>query len=131
MLVTVGQPLRKARTTTTGPCRVHTVFGPTCVSIMARAIRAGSMAQSPATSQCDGPAVGRRSPGAGVGLEIGILAMAQNPGRGPAHTRSRNAHPISSTANRTSSPLPGKTRNSRTRGVRPHAKLREIAPFRA
>jgi hypothetical protein len=54
MLVTVGQPLRKARTTTTGPCRAHTVFGPTCVSIMARAMRAGSTAQSPATSQRDG-----------------------------------------------------------------------------
>ena len=83
MLVTVGQPLRTARTTTAAPCRAHTVFGPPCVSIMARAMRTGSTAQLPTASQRDGlpPAADPRP--AGAGLDIDILAMAHNPGRGP------------------------------------------------
>lgn len=95
MLATVGQPLRKARTATVGPCRAHTVFGPTCVSIIAIAMRAGSTAQSPATLQRDGlPSAAdprthsvRGSPGMGAPSEASS-ASASLRVRPPAMPRS-------------------------------------------
>lgn len=77
MLVTVGQPLHKARTTTTGPCRAHTVFGRhACRSWQEPCEQAARRSHRPRRSAtaCRRPQI----PGpAGVGHEIDILAMAQ------------------------------------------------------